>query len=71
MFAKRTFPVRINGYERGTARVVRLAVARPSRGCVGVWWRNPASGRLELRWRPARESRVQSDAEDVAIRAAA
>lgn len=71
MFAKRAFPIRIIGYGRGAACAAPTAVARASRGCVAVWRRNPASGRLELRWQPAPKSRVQSDVDDVAIRAAA
>lgn len=67
MFAKRAFPIRIIGYRRGAARVAPTA----ARGCVAVWRRDPASGRLELRWQPAPKSRVQSDADDVAIMAAA
>jgi hypothetical protein len=71
MFTKRAFPIRIIGYGRGAACAARMAVARPSRGCIAVWQRNPASGRLELRWQPAPESTVRSDVDDVAIRAAA
>ncbi len=71
MFTKRAFPIRMTGYGRGAARAARLAVARPSRGCAGVWRRNPVSGRLELQWQPAPASTVRSDVDDVAIRAAA
>ena len=71
MFTKRAFAIRIIGDKHGAAGVARMAAARPSRGCIAVWRRNPVSGRLELRWQPAPASTVRSDVDDVATRAAA
>jgi hypothetical protein len=75
MFAKRVFPIGSIGYGRGAARVAPViacvAAARPSRGYVGVWRRNQASGRLELRWQPAPESPLRSAVGEVAVKAAA
>jgi hypothetical protein len=75
MFTKRAFPIGSIGYGRGAARVAPIiapmAAARPPRGYVGVWRRNQASGRLELRWQPAPESPLRSAVADVAIKAAA
>jgi hypothetical protein len=73
MFTKRAFPVRSVGYGRGAVRVARRVVpvaARPS-GYVGVWRRNPTSGRLELRWQPAPESPVRGEVAYVATKLAA
>jgi hypothetical protein len=75
MFTNRAHPIRAVRYGRGAARVARLvapaAAARPSRGYVGVWRQNPASGRLELRWQPAPESPLRWDVADMALKAAA
>ena len=69
MFSNRALPIRTVRYGRRAARVARLvapaAAARPSRGYVGVWRQNPASGRLELRWQPAPETPLRWDVEDV------
>lgn len=78
MFTKRAFPIGIIRYGRGAARVASVApsvasimAARPSRGYVGVWRQNPASGRLELRWQRAPESPLRLHVGDLAIKAAA
>lgn len=75
MFTKRAFSIRIVRNGRDVAHVAQLAAAvtavRPSQGCVGVWWHNPASGRLELRWQPAPESPVGAEAAYVAAKFAA
>lgn len=67
MFAKRASTVgiiAING--RGAAHAGVMTVARSSRGCAGIWRRNPVSGRLELRWEAVSTSPRQSDAEEAA-----
>lgn len=75
MFTKGAFSIRIVGYGRGASRVAQLVApataVRPSLGCVGVWRRNPASGRLELRWQPAPESPVRAEVAYVATKFAA
>jgi hypothetical protein len=74
MFKIRAHPIGAVGYGRGAGRVAprtaSMAAVRPSRGYVGVWRRNPTSGRLELRWQPAPESPLHSQVGD-AMKAAA